>query len=93
MLRPGIVRACGFGLSLCRLVSDLLRVAYQPPFAAGLALYATSTLVWFRPHEGPAYRGSVVREPDLRADDTGGHGDLLRTSLVAGIGLMECAEG
>ena len=48
MLRAGVVRAGGFGLSLRTLVSDLLTLARQPFFVAGLVLYATAALVWFR---------------------------------------------
>lgn len=48
MLREGVTRADGFGLSLGRLVSDLLRLARQPLFVVGLALYAAAALVWFR---------------------------------------------
>lgn len=48
MLRAGVIRAGGFGLSLGRLVSDLLRLARQPLFVTGLVLYATAALVWFR---------------------------------------------
>jgi multidrug transporter EmrE-like cation transporter len=48
MLRGGVTRAGGFALSPVSLVSDLLRLARQPLFVAGLALYATAALVWFR---------------------------------------------
>jgi drug/metabolite transporter (DMT)-like permease len=48
MLREGVTRAGGFGLSLRTLVSDLLRLVRQPFFVAGLVLYATAALVWFR---------------------------------------------
>ena len=48
MLREGLTRAGGFGLSLSTLISDLLRLARQPLFVAGLVLYATAALVWFR---------------------------------------------
>jgi multidrug transporter EmrE-like cation transporter len=48
MLRDGVIRAGGFGLSLRTLVNDLLRLARQPLFVAGLVLYATAALVWFR---------------------------------------------
>ena len=48
MLREGVTRAGGFGLSLDNLVSDLLRLARQPLVLAGLALYATTALLWFR---------------------------------------------
>lgn len=48
MLRGGVIRAGAFGLSLSTLVTDLLRLARQPLFVAGLALYTTAALVWFR---------------------------------------------
>jgi multidrug transporter EmrE-like cation transporter len=48
MLREGVTRAGGFGLSLRMLVGDLLRLARQPLFVVGLVLYATAALVWFR---------------------------------------------
>jgi len=48
MLREGVTRAGGFGLSLDSLVSDLLRLARQPLVLAGLTLYATTALLWFR---------------------------------------------
>ena len=48
MLRSGVVRAGGFRLSLRTLVSDLLKLARQPLFVAGVGLYATAALVWFR---------------------------------------------
>ena len=48
MLREGVTRAGGFGLSLEKLVGDLARLARQPLFVAGLALYAMAALVWFR---------------------------------------------
>ena len=48
MLRSGVMRAGGFGLSLDSLVSDLLRLARQPLVLAGLTLYATTALLWFR---------------------------------------------
>jgi multidrug transporter EmrE-like cation transporter len=48
MLREGVKRAGGFGLSLGRLASDLLSLARQPLLIVGLALYAASALVWFR---------------------------------------------
>jgi len=48
MLRGGVTRAGGFALSPASLISDLLRLAHQPLFIAGLVLYATAALVWFR---------------------------------------------
>jgi multidrug transporter EmrE-like cation transporter len=48
MLRAGVTRAGGFALSPGSLISDLLRLARQPLFVAGVALYATAALVWFR---------------------------------------------
>lgn len=48
MLRGGVTRAGGFALSPASLISDLLRLARQPLFVSGLALYATAALVWFR---------------------------------------------
>ena len=48
MLREGVTRVGGFGLSPRTLVSDLLRLARQPLFVAGLVLYAMAALVWFR---------------------------------------------
>ena len=48
MLREVVTRVGGFGLSLGRLISDLLGLARQPLFVAGLALYAAAALVWFR---------------------------------------------
>ena len=48
MLRGGVTRAGGFALSLASLISDLLRLARQPLFVAGLVLYAMAALVWFR---------------------------------------------
>jgi multidrug transporter EmrE-like cation transporter len=48
MLREGVTQAGGFGLSLGKLVSDLLRLARRPLFIVGLALYAAAALVWFR---------------------------------------------
>jgi multidrug transporter EmrE-like cation transporter len=48
MLREGVKQAGGFGLSLGRLASDLLRLARQPLLVVGLALYAAAALVWFR---------------------------------------------
>lgn len=48
MLRSGVTRAGGFELSLKTLIADLLTLAYQPLFVAGLTLYATAALVWFR---------------------------------------------
>jgi hypothetical protein len=48
MLRGGVIRAGGFRLSLKTLIADLLRLACQPLFVAGLMLYATAALVWLR---------------------------------------------
>ena len=48
MLRGGVTQAGGFALTLERLITDLLRLARQPLFVAGLILYATASLVWFR---------------------------------------------
>ena len=48
MLRGGVTRAGGFALSPASLISDLLRLARQPLFLAGVALYGTAALVWFR---------------------------------------------
>jgi multidrug transporter EmrE-like cation transporter len=48
MLRSGMVRAGGFGLSSRTFVDDLLRLAHQPLFVAGSVLYATAALVWFQ---------------------------------------------
>jgi len=48
MLRAGVTRAGGFGLSMGTIASDLTRLARQPLFVSGLVLYAIAALVWFR---------------------------------------------
>lgn len=48
MLRDGVTRAGGFAPSSVYLITDLLRLARQPLFVGGVALYATAALVWFR---------------------------------------------
>ena len=48
MLRTGVTQAGGFELSAGGMFGNLLRLARQPLFVCGMALYGTAAIVWFR---------------------------------------------
>ena len=48
LLRLGVQRGGGFGISGSGLARDLLRLAHQPAFVLGVLLYGTAALIWFR---------------------------------------------
>lgn len=48
MLRAGIRQAGGFRLSGSHFVSNMLRLAREPLFDAGVVFYALAAIVWFR---------------------------------------------
>ena len=48
MLRGGLIRVGGFGLSMENFFSDLLALLKEPLFVIGVVLYGLAALVWFR---------------------------------------------
>lgn len=47
ILRMGVLRAGGFGISGKGLTSDMLALAGQPLFIFGMFLYGVAALIWF----------------------------------------------
>jgi multidrug transporter EmrE-like cation transporter len=47
ILRMGVLRAGGFGVSGKGLAADLLALASQPLFLLGMFLYGVAALIWF----------------------------------------------
>lgn len=48
LLRVGVLRAGGFGLSAQNILGDLWRLCEQPLFLLGVLLYGVAALMWFR---------------------------------------------
>ena len=48
LLRIGVMRAGGFGVSAEGLVGDLWRLCQQPFFVIGMLLYGVAALTWIR---------------------------------------------
>ena len=48
LLRIGVQRGGGFGVSQDGLLRDVVRLSMEPAFLLGLALYGAAALVWFR---------------------------------------------
>lgn len=48
MLREGVRRAGGFGLSMSSFISNITKLLQQPLFDVGLVFYAAAAFVWFR---------------------------------------------
>jgi drug/metabolite transporter (DMT)-like permease len=48
LLRLGLMRGGGFGISDQGVVHDLLRLAWEPAFLAGLFLYGFALAAWMR---------------------------------------------
>lgn len=48
LMRTGVGRAGGFGISSRPLLQQIFELAQQPLFVAGVLIYAFAALVWFR---------------------------------------------
>lgn len=60
LLRSGITRGGGFGVSGHGLFLDLLVLSREPRFSAGVVLYGAAALVWFRVVSTEALSNSYI---------------------------------
>lgn len=95
LLRVGLTKAGGLGVSSRGLIADLISLALEPVFVVGVLLYGAAALLWFHVLSSSTLSVAYVLLISIAfigmtAMDTVFFGTSLGAMKAAGIGVILC---